>query len=314
LVLIAAVPLIDFNIYFYRVYTHPLYRHFQGERLVDIARTLRSYGPGWTGYLLTEQFAAGHESLAFLSRAWGITIHDVASLAEVMPLAEPPDGGALFVMSGAGLAAGDALKAYYPGSEIVAHMPLEARNWWLGRAHPKSGLEQIPTVAFLLVPGAILEQVREARTAPVGLGATYDLGGRRVSRPEPYPYYAFFPPTFAGPFSADFRGTIHVPEPGGYRLRAECNAPATIEIDGARLAPDDPIAAGPHDFRLRVSTVVGQLRLAIHWQRGDDRPALVPLAAWTPPIDAGAAAWPDPIERLLKTEEMSRRRRPCNDM
>lgn len=279
--IVAAVPLIDFNLYFYRVYTHPLYRHFQGERLVDIAATLRSRGAGWTGYLLTEQFAAGHESLAFLSRAWGIDIRDVATLADVMPLGEPPERGALFVMTGAGLAAGEALRAFYPGTELVAHMPLRPRSWWLDRTATTSGIEQNPTAAFLPVPRAILEQTRE-RGLRAGLTATYDLPDRRLTRAEPYPYYAFFPPTFPGPFGAEFRGTLHIPEPGGYRLRVDCNAPATIEIDGVQAPPDAALAVGSHDFRLRVSNVVDRLRLAIHWQRGDDgRLELVPLAAWT---------------------------------
>ena len=84
--LAVADPLIDSQYYFYRVYTHPVFRWFQGERMVEMARTLRRYGPGWTGYLMADNFDAGHETFRFLSRAWDLDIEPVGSLADVLPL------------------------------------------------------------------------------------------------------------------------------------------------------------------------------------------------------------------------------------
>jgi 4-amino-4-deoxy-L-arabinose transferase-like glycosyltransferase len=286
--LIATAALLDFNTYFYRVYTHPLYRHFQGERLVDIARSLDSHGPGWIGYLLTEQFAAGHESLAFLSRAWGITIRDVASFSEIAPLGDIPEGGALFAMTGAGLAAGDALRVFYPGTEIIRHMPSTPRNSWFDRAAANPIASEPPIASFLPVPRSILELALAAPQA-TGLLATFDFGDRHLTRVEPFPYYAFFPPTFPGTFKSEWRGTIHVPEPGGYRLIVECNGPAVAEVDGVRVVSDSLLAAGAHDFLLRVGSVAERLRLAIYWQRSGGLLELVPPAAWTLPEGERAA-------------------------
>jgi hypothetical protein len=47
--LVVAIPFIDSQYYFYRLYTHPVFHWFQGERMVEMARTLHRYGPGWNG-------------------------------------------------------------------------------------------------------------------------------------------------------------------------------------------------------------------------------------------------------------------------
>jgi len=67
--IVLSVPLIDFNYYFYRVYTSREFRSFQATRLVEMTRTLKALGTGWTGYVIADSFAAEYETLAFLSRA-----------------------------------------------------------------------------------------------------------------------------------------------------------------------------------------------------------------------------------------------------
>ena len=82
--LVAAVPVIDFNYYFYRVYTAPPIRWFHGARMVEMARMLRDCGPGLTGYLIADTFDAVHETFRFLSRAWGLRMP--WRVADVLPL------------------------------------------------------------------------------------------------------------------------------------------------------------------------------------------------------------------------------------
>jgi hypothetical protein len=60
-----------------------------GQRIVEMARTLRRYGPGWNGYLMADNFDAGHETFRFLSRP-GIDVEPVSSLADVLPLNSRP--------------------------------------------------------------------------------------------------------------------------------------------------------------------------------------------------------------------------------
>ncbi len=86
---IVAVPFVDFNDYFYRVYTHPVFRWFQGQRMVEMARTLRSYGPGWTGVLISDSFDARYESLQFLARAWDLSLRNASSWASELPVRAP---------------------------------------------------------------------------------------------------------------------------------------------------------------------------------------------------------------------------------
>ena len=190
------MPLIDFNYYFYRVYTHPLFRWFQGERLVEMARTLRGFGPGWTGYLLTDTYDSTHETLRFLSRAWGLQMHDVASLADVLPLRALPERGALFIMSQAGArrSAGDRPDVLRAPSSCCA----ASRRCAPGGS--TRGCRSRPPAQRWSAPASIRSAAVDAEhpriDPPHGLLAEYDLRGVHLARAEPYPFYAFFPPTF----------------------------------------------------------------------------------------------------------------------
>ncbi len=279
-VALAAVAL-DLTYYFYRVYTHPLFHWFHGERMVEMARTLRAHGPGWTGYLLADTFDAKHETLLFLSRAWNLRMHTVASLAEVLPLRDPPPGGALYMLSEASLPAADAIRHFYPDATVsIRHEP-RLRSWPFDARWPLETWGETPRTiaAFVSVDADALRAPRVR--PPIGLTATYRLGQRSERRREPYPLYAFFPVTFAQPFTARFGGRLRVPGEG-YRLTIDANAGWTLFLDGQRFDAGTPLPPGEHAFALALRQVPQRLRLRLSWARTGERPVPVPPEAFAP--------------------------------
>lgn len=281
--LAVAIPLIDSQYYFYRVYTHPLFHWFQGERLVEMARSLRGFGPGWTGYLMADTFDAHHETFHFLSRAWNLRIEPVASLADVLPVRELPQGGVLYMMSEAMLPAADAIRAVYPDARPLSlrHEP-RLRSWAFDAWWPLAEWSEPPrTVSgFVAVDRQSLAHPR--RQPPLGLEAEYTVGDRVVRRREPYPLYQFLTPTFSAPIRARFTGRLHVPEPGGYRLEVGANGSWIAWVDGRAVSPTDPLAAGWHAFALAIRGAPETLRLRISWTPPNGRSVVVPPEAFAP--------------------------------
>ena len=282
LALALAVPLIDSQYYFYRVYTHPVFHWFQGERLVEMARTLRRYGPGWTGYLMSDNFDAHHETFRFLSRAWNLDIEPVSSLADVLPLPAPPERGALFMMSEAMLPASDAIRAVYPGAapRSLRHEP-HLRSWVLDRWWPLTEWpEPSRTVAgFVAVDRRALDRPR--LQPPIGLQAAYAFDGRTLERHEPYPLYAFLTPTFAQPFTVRFSGRLHVPA-DGYRIDVDTNGAWSARVDGRDVGPGDALAAGWHPFALEIRHAPDTLRLRVDWTPPQHQSEIIPPEAFSP--------------------------------
>ncbi len=285
--LVLAVPIIDFNYYFYRVYTHPVFRWFHGERMVEMARTLRDFGPGWTGYLLADNFDAAHETFRFLSRAWGLQMRTVASLADVLPLRDPPERGALFIMSHGALGAAAAIQRMYPGQELIVRHEPAPRAWWLDPWWPLAPAAGEPQISAGFYPVSRADAARPNLEPAWGLDAEYDIGGRHVARREPYPFYFFLARAFAQPFDGVWRGRLTIPEPGGYRIEVRTRANATLWLDGHTIGPTDALPAGEHELTLQLRGDAERLYLAIFWQRPGARRELVPPQAFTPPRTEG---------------------------
>ena len=407
--IVLSVPLVDFNYYFYRVYTNREFRWFQATRLVEMARTLQALGPGWTGNVVSDGFAAGYETLAFLSRAWGLTFHDVQSLADVLPVHDEPRGGVLFIVDRTNPALTALIQSLYPTVEPDVRTDPPVRTWWFDRWLPLVAAQEPapPTITFLAVSRRTADSIRGITTtflaadgrpittrinahlriegtddgssesvaatqvkwsgalyAPVagtyqfrlesaadarlwidghlvvsrnesaaglplaqglhrlaaeatiadppfhlqwqppggtmseippallfrssdihGLLAEYDLDNRTFSRIEPYPYYGFFLETFSRPFGAHWRGRLHIPAPGGYRLDVSSNGQATITVDGQPLRAGTALAAGSYDFAMHISGMRGAARLQLAWQHDDGQRELIPPTAFTPPAD-----------------------------
>ena len=405
--IVLSVPLVDFNYYFYRVYTNREFRWFQATRLVEMARTLKALGSGWTGYLMTDGFAANYETLAFLSRTWGLTFQDVRSLADVLPLHDEPHGGALFIMDHTNPGLTALIQSLYPTVEADIRTDPPIRTWWLDRWLPLVAAPQPapPTVTLLAVSrrtadsirgvtvtflaadgqtlatrvdaqlrlgdalpgpaaprqvkwsGAVfapvdgvfqfkLQAAADARLwiddrlvashsasavgAPLaqglhriaaeatitdapafrvewqppggamgeippsllfrsseihGLLVEYHVGNRKLRRVEPYPYYGFFRETFNEPFAAHWRGRLHIPAPGGYRLDVSSSGQPTVTVDGQPLHADSSLPAGDYDFAMHITGLRGAARLQVSWQPGEAPRELVPPQAFTPPLD-----------------------------
>ncbi len=281
--LAAAVPLLDAHLYFYRLYTHPVFHWFQGERLVTMARALRTRGPGWTGYLLADNFDAQHESLRFLARAWNLDLRSVASLADVLPPRDLPPRGALYLMSEAALPAVDAIRWYYPGTDFTVEREPTLRSWALDARWPLATWPERPRpiAGIVAVPRSALEHPVD--DPPIGLRADYEIDARHLTRREPYPLYVFLAPTFAQPFRVHFSGRLTVPEPGGYYLDVDTNGTAMAWIDGAAISPTTLLPAGTHPFALAVRGVPGHHHLRIEWRPPGQPPVPVPPRAFAPP-------------------------------
>jgi hypothetical protein len=283
--LVAAVPILDFNYYFYRVYTAPVFRWFQGDRMVQMARMLRDFGPGWTGYLLADTFDAGHETFRFLSRAWGLRMRSVASLANVLPLRDPLDRGALFILSNGTLGAAAAIEQMYPHEALSVYREPTPRSWWLDAWWPLGPPEgTAPAINAAVYPVARADAAQPRRQPAWGLDAEYDAEGHHILRREPYPFYAFLASEAPQRFDSTWRGRLTIPEPGGYRIDVESNGNPTTWIDGRELRSDDALPAGEHEFRMQLHGVPGAARLAIYWRKDRARRELIPPSAFTPPV------------------------------
>jgi hypothetical protein len=281
-VLALAVPLIDFNYYFYRVYTHPSFRWFQGERIVEMARTLRDFGPGWTGYLLSDTFDASHETLLFLARSWNLRIVDVGSLNDVLPLPIRPEKGALFMMSHGTLGAAEAIERMYPGRELIVRRAPPVRSWWFDAWWPIARHSTPQDSIATFYPVGSSEAARPHLVPAWGLRAQYAVGPERFERLERYPFYNFFPATFAQPFNVTWRGWLSVPDDGDYHIVLTNNGTAWLLIDGRETTAQAAIAPGEHRFELRQRDVPAQARLKIFWTHDGGTTVLVPPAAFSP--------------------------------
>jgi 4-amino-4-deoxy-L-arabinose transferase-like glycosyltransferase len=281
--LVVAIPFIDSQYYFYRVYTHPVFHWFQGERMVEMARTLRRYGPGWNGYMMSDNFDASHETFRFLSRAWNLDVEPVSSLADVLPLKQPPAQGALYMMSEAMLPANAAIRAIYPAAgPLSLRREPHLRSWFLDRWWPLSEWPESPRTVSGFV-SVDREAATHLRLDPsIGLTAEYDLGTKTVTRREPYPLYAFLTPTFDQPFTAHFRGRLHVLA-DGYRIAVDTNGAWTMRVDGREVEAGEPLPGGWHPFELEVRNVPGTLHLRLDWTpQPGGQTGIIPPEAFSP--------------------------------
>jgi hypothetical protein len=281
--LVGAVPIIDFNYYFYRVYTDSQFRWFQGERIVEMARTLRTFGPGWTGYVLADNFDATHETLRFLSRAWGLQMRSVSSLVDVLPLPTAPEHGALFMMSPATVGAAPAIEYMYPGQQLIVRRDVVPRSSWFDAWWPAAPAGQPPvTAAFYPVDRAAAQHPR--LEPPWGLDLEYDNHGVHTTRREPYPFYAFLRPTFSHPLDVRWHGRLTVPPPGNYRLELRAFARGTLLIDGRPTTATDVLSAGTHEFEIELRALPEPVLLELFWQAAGGPRTLIPPSAFSPPL------------------------------
>lgn len=282
-----AVPLVDGNYYFYRVYTHPGHNWLQGARMVDMARTLARRGPGWTGYLVNGGFNSGHETMRFLARVWKLDLRDVVHLGEIMPVR--PEKNALLLVDPSAIALLPALEDYYAGTKAVVHPRPVPRTWWLDRWYPGTPpVEPGPMAAYLALPAAEIEAIR-------GLTALYlDADGLPLDEKV----WRHLGPADATPGDAGPRearriaasGALDVPTTGTYGFRLVSDAPVTLSIDGRPvLSPKE------RQSSLELSRGLHRLAAVV------DAPGPAPEIHWQPP---DAPSGPIPPEALYRSGEV----------
>lgn len=269
--IVLSVPLIDFNYYFYRVYTNREFRWFQAARLVEMARTLKALGPGWTGDVMADGFAAGYETLAFLSRIWGLTFQDVRSLAEVLPVHDDPSGGVLFIIDRDNPALTTFIQSIYPTVVPDVRTDPPIRTWWFDRWVPlvSSQGPGLPTVTFFAVSRSTADSIR-------GVNATFLAADGRpiITRIEPNLHIDGtnqMPTESEVPTHVKWSGAVFAPVDGTYAFDLESAAEARVWIDDRLVASRtenrkmECLAQGLHRFAAEA-TIAGTPIFHLQWQ------------------------------------------------
>jgi hypothetical protein len=228
---VLSVPLVDFNYYFYRVYTNREFRWFQAARLVEMGRTLKALGSGWTGYVISDGFSAGYETLAFLSHAWGLTFRDVRSLADVLPIHDEPNGGALFIVDRSNPAVTALIESLYPTVEPDVRTDPPVRTWWFDRWLPLVAAQEPapPTVTFFAISRRTADSVR-------GVNATFITADghpitTRIDRQLRLIGVDDLPAAPAALTQVKWSGAVYAPIDGSYQFRLESKSVARVWID-----------------------------------------------------------------------------------
>jgi hypothetical protein len=281
--IVVAVPVVDFNYYFYRLYTNREFRWYQVTRLVDMADTLKALGPGWTGYVIADSFAAGYETLAFLSRAWSLTFQDVRSLADVLPIRDEPDGGVLFIVDRGNEAVSPLVESLYPSVKADVRTDPPVRTWWFDRWVPLAAPEEParPTVTFLAVPRRTVDSIRGVTV----MFLTAD-GEPVVTRVDPRLQIngvGDLPHGPGTPAQVKWSGALYAPIDGTYQLALQSAAEARVWIDErlvlsqiAHLATVS-LAQGLHRIAAEA-TVTDSPTFHLQWQPPDGAMGEIPAS------------------------------------
>jgi hypothetical protein len=270
MLLVLSVPVIDFNYYFYRLYTHPTFQLLQAEPLVAMATELRRRGREWTGFVLADTFDTRHETLRFLNEAWGLRMRSIASLSEVLPMQEAV-GSALFLMSRGTMAAQGPLMDWYRGAESEVLLEPQPRDWFLDVPLPFSEPPRgrAPTVAFVAVPDVETMQPRGAVAAFLSAEGAV-IGSENVSRLE----IPARPPRLA--HGIRFSAVLAAPRFGTYRFQSPAKTALWLDgipvIDAGSTSGSIELSRGPHLLISEASLDGAELL----WQPPDENAGPIP--------------------------------------
>ena len=273
MLVVLSVPVIDFNYYFYRLYTHPTFQLLQAEPLVAMATELRRRGPDWTGFVLADTFDTRHETLRFLTHAWGLRTRSIASLSEVLPMQEAV-GSALFMMSRGTMAAQEPLMDWFRGAESEVRLEPQPRDWFLDVPLPfsKPPRGRAPTVAFVAVPDVEAAQPRGVVASFLSSDGAV-VGSETVSRPE----LPAHPPNLAR--SIRFSAVLAAPRYGTYRFQSTANAGLWLDgipvIDPGGASGSIELSRGPH-LMIAEAPIDGGNGVKLLWQPPDENAGPIP--------------------------------------
>jgi hypothetical protein len=261
-----AVPVIDFNDYFYRVYTHRDYHWMHASRMVHMAQTLRDLGPDWTGYLLAASFDSEHETFRFLKRIWGLRMRDVASLSDILP--QRRDENALLIFDPTTIPLTAAVKAFYPATEVRTHQGPRWRTWFLDDWLDTGGGSGRDVAAYVQLSKAATRSLH-GLTA-VYLDAAGVAVGSRVRKRLAVDGDEILPPDLARASRLALSGAVYAPADGSYALELDGAAAATVTIDGrpvlepGRRTASVDLVQGLHAVNAVVD--LGRGSFAVRWR------------------------------------------------
>jgi len=270
--ILLAVPVLDFNYYFYGVYTNSGYHWTQASRMVDIAAAVRDRGSDWSGYLMTANFDARHETLAFLTRVWSVDLHDVTTLADVMPFRQ--DRNALVIADTTTMPLLEAAASFYPGAAPTMIMrPPQRSSWFDGifgdGARPEASIEVLP------LPRATIAGARGIRALYLAADGT-PLGSdiwRRID-------HRFDQAESAAPTGAKrvaLSGALYVPRNGPYAF--------SLQGDGSVALDGQPLLS-PDQRRASIDLAEGLHPIGVAFNLGTDAGGAV---LWQPPGEGESA-------------------------
>jgi 4-amino-4-deoxy-L-arabinose transferase-like glycosyltransferase len=265
--LLVIVPLIDFNYHFYRTYTHAEFRWSNGERMVRMARTLKSLGRGWTGYLVSDSFNTEHETVAFLRRAWGLDLRDVGTFASVLPVHDSASGGAFFIFDRGNIEAAALLHALYPWVDTIVQDDPQPRTWWFDRSLPLTHADPPGAIlAYFPISRSSADMIRGVETrfltadgTPIGSRIDAQLG---MERAQDLP---------DGTAHIAWSGAVYAPDDGTYGFALVSSGQATVSIDGIEVVTHDhpdaerPLAQGLHAITAEAAIAPDPV-LRLQWQ------------------------------------------------
>jgi 4-amino-4-deoxy-L-arabinose transferase-like glycosyltransferase len=242
--MVVAVPLVDFNYYFYRLYTSREFRWFQATRLLEMGTTLKALGPGWVGEVIADSFTVHYETMNFAARAWGLTLQDVRSLVDVLPIHDEPPGGVLFIVDRSNRGLTPLIQSMYPSVEPDVRTDPPLRTWWFDRWLPlvPPQASSPPTVTFFAVSRRMADSIR-------GLSATFLAADGRPLGTRVVPALHLesrdgVPSGPIAPTQVKCAGALYAPLDGGYQFKLTSAAAARVWIDDRLVVSDAASAAG----------------------------------------------------------------------
>ncbi len=174
--------------------------------------------------------------------------------------------------------------------EVQASRPGVVRLLWLT---PEGDWLPVPQSA-LFRPSIVPHGLTASYHALADLSSPLDLSGPLIQRRvDPYVSYRYHIPPIPElgfRFVVSWRGSVTIPEPGGYRLAIESRYEALLTVDGQPYTDSRPysegdryregtlpLTAGVHDIELRYAVYGGQPYIHFYWLRPFQPRAIVPF-------------------------------------
>lgn len=212
----------------------------QGDRPVaEIARFVQTLGDDYKVYFFgAPDLYFDHTTIRFIARgAVGVSVFNPA---DVVPIREPVDRHAAFIVLADRQDLVPFIQHFYPHGLLEEHRDGQGRLWFTSYRITRKEIEGRQGLWANYYPGSGWLGEPQSTEAPVG--PTFD--GQAELLPLDYP------------FSVEWTGTLFVPVQGEYFLGLQAPAEAQLSLEGKRLAKQDE--AKPATTEIGVYTWLAQ--------------------------------------------------------